>query len=229
MMRPWERLLSVAFKALFRRTVQRGLRGVWVRGALPGPACVLAGNHHSWWDGYLLPVLLWGAGRPFKIVVGERRLQEFAFFRRLDTVSASKPREALAALGRGEVLIVFPEGELRPPGPLGGLNRGVVWFAERAGVPVVPVASRVVLRGHELAEAYLVFGAPIEPDLRLLREQLERMLAELDDQIRTAPAEEPLPGFELRLAGRRSTHERMAAWGAALGKLIGLAARKGAP
>ena len=225
MMRPWERLLTVAFKALFRRTLQRGLRGVWVRGALPGQACVLAGNHHSWWDGYLLPVLFWGAGRPFRIVVGERRLREFAFFRHLDTVSASKPRDALAALKRGEVLIVFPEGELCPPGPLGELSRGVVWFAEQA---LVPVASRVVLRGHEYPEAYLVFGAPIEPDLKLLREQLEQMLAGLDDQIRNAPPEEPLPGFELWLAGRRSTHERMAAWGAALGKLIALAERKGA-
>jgi 1-acyl-sn-glycerol-3-phosphate acyltransferase len=169
----------------------------------------------------LLPVLLWGAGKPFRIVVGERRLREFAFFRHLDTVSAARPRDALGALAQGQVLVVFPEGELRPPGPLGGLNKGVVWFAEKAGVPIVPVASRVVLRGHEFAEAYLVFGEPTGPDLNLLHERLEQMLAELDHQIRTAPAEEPLPGFELRLAGRKSTHERMAGWGAALGKLMG--------
>ncbi|MGK0619223.1 lysophospholipid acyltransferase family protein [Meiothermus cerbereus] len=222
MMRPWEQLLAMAFRALFRRTVVRGLRGVWVRGVLPQKTCLLAGNHHSWWDSYLLPVLLWGARKPFRIVVGERRLREFAFFRHLDTVSAARPRDALGALAQGQVLVVFPEGELRPPGPLGGLNKGVVWFAEKAGVPIVPVASRVVLRGHEFAEAYLVFGEPIGPDLRLLQERLEQMLAELDSQIRTAPAEEPLPGFELRLAGRKSTHERMAGWGAALGKLMGV-------
>lgn len=228
-MRPWERLLSLAFKALFRRTVQRGLRGVWVRGGIPAEVCVLASNHHSWWDSYLLPVLLWEAGQPFTILVGERRLREFTFFRHLDTISAARPRDALRTLAQGDVLVVFPEGELRPPGHLGELNRGAVWFAERAGVPLVPVASRVVLRGHELAEAYLVLGAPIEPDLKLLRQQLERMLTELDDQIRTAPAEEPLPGFELWLAGRKSTHERMGAWGAALGKLMGVLERPGAP
>ncbi len=222
MMRPWERLLTVAFRALFRHTVHRGLRGVWVQGDLPGQACVLAGNHHSWWDGYLLPVLFWGAGKPFKIVVGERRLQEFSFFRYLDTVSASKPRDALATLKRGEVLIVFPEGELRGPGAVGELNKGTVWFAEKAGVPIVPVASRVVLRGHEFAEAYLVFGEPIGPDLNLLRERLDRMLEDLEAQIRTVPAEVALPGFELRIAGRKSTHERMAGWGAALGKLTGV-------
>lgn len=222
MMRPWERLLTVAFRALFRHTVHRGLRGVWVQGDLPGQACVLAGNHHSWWDSYLLPVLFWGAGKPFKIVVGERRLQEFSFFRYLDTVSASKPRDALATLKRGEVLIVFPEGELRGPGAVGELNKGTVWFAEKAGVPIVPVASRVVLRGHEFAEAYLVFGEPIGPDLNLLRERLDRKLEDLEAQIRTAPAEGALPGFELRIAGRKSTHERMAGWGAALGKLTGV-------
>ncbi|GEM83049.1 lysophospholipid acyltransferase family protein [Meiothermus hypogaeus] len=220
-MRPWERLLAAFFRALFRRSVVRGLRGVWVRGELPGQACVLAGNHHSWWDSYLLPVLFWSEKVSFKIMVGERRLQEFAFFRHLDTVSAARPRDALRVLGQGEVLVVFPEGELRPPGALGELNKGVVWFAEKAGVPLVPVASRVALRGHEFAEAYLVFGEPLGPDLNLLHEHLKQMLTELDQQIRTAPAEEPLPGFELRLAGRKSTHERMAVWGAALGKLTG--------
>jgi 1-acyl-sn-glycerol-3-phosphate acyltransferase len=228
LMRPWQRLLVMAFRALFRRTVVRGLRGVWVRGALPQTTCVLSSNHHSWWDSYLLPVLLSDVGKPFRVMVGERRLREFAFFRYLETVSAARPRDALKALAQGQVLVVFPEGELRPPGPLDGLDRGVVWFAEKAGVPIVPVASRVVLRGHEFAEAYLVFGEPIGPSLPLLRERLEQMLAELDSQIRSTPPEEPLPGFELRLAGRKSTHERMAAWGVALGKLTGLAERKGA-
>jgi len=182
---------------------------------------VLAGNHHSWWDGYLLPVLFWEARKPFKIVVGERRLQEFSFFQYLDTISASKPREALHKLKHGEVLIVFPEGELRAPGSMGVLSKGTVWFAEKAGVPIVPVASRVVLRGHESAEAYLVFAEPIEPDLDLLYQRLDRMLADLDNQIRTVPAETALPGFKLMIAGRKSTHERMAWWGAALGKLTG--------
>lgn len=220
MLQPLEQLLAMTFRVLFYRTLVRGLRGVWVQGALP-KTCVLASNHHSWWDSYLLPVVLWKAGKAFKVMIGERRLKEFTFFRILDTVSAARPRDALRILAQGEVLVVFPEGKLRPPGALGELNKGVVWLAEKAGVPVVPVASRVVLRGHEFAEAYLVFGEQQGPDLNLLHERLDQMLADLDNQIRTAPAEEPLPGFELRLSGRQSTHERMAAWGAALGKLMG--------
>jgi hypothetical protein len=78
------------------------------------------------------------------------------------------------------------------------------------------MASRVVLRGHEFAEAYLVFGEPLGPDLYLLQQRLGQMLSDLDDQIRTVPAEVALPGFASRIAGRRSTHERTAGWGAAL-------------
>lgn len=78
------------------------------------------------------------------------------------------------------------------------------------------MASRVVLRGHKFAEAYLVFGEPLGPDLYLLQQRLGQMLSDLDNQIRTSPVEVPLPGFALHIPGRKSTHERMAGWGAAL-------------
>jgi 1-acyl-sn-glycerol-3-phosphate acyltransferase len=220
-LRPVHRLLRYGFHLLFGRSLRRGLRGVWTRGALPEGACVLASNHHSWWDSYLLPVLLSRSGRPFRVMVGEPRIREFPFFGYLETVSAARPREALRALGRGEALLVFPEGELRPPGPLGALRPGAVWLARRAGVGLVPVASRVVLRGHEFPEAYLVFGEPVEPEPGLLGRALGEALGFLDELVRTSPAEAPLPGFSLALPGRRSTHERMARWGAWLGRLVG--------
>lgn len=182
---------------------------------------VLAANHHSWWDSYLLPVLLERGGREFRILVSDRRLREFGFFRRVGALEASRPRRALSALKRKEAVIVFPEGELRPPGGLGPLHRGAVWLAEKAEVPLVPVAARVVMRGQEFPEAYLVFGEPLKPDLRGLEHTLSRMLSELDEQIRTAPPEEPLPGFHLALSGRKSTHERMAFWGQALARVMG--------
>jgi len=218
--RPWETLLEHLLAALFRRTVRRGLHGVWVRGELPRGSWVLATNHHSWWDAYVLPVLLDRWRVPFRIMVSDRRMREFAFFRLLGALEASHPRQALRALGRGEALIVFPEGELRPPGELGRLHRGAVWLAQRAGVPLLPVAVRVVLRGQEFPEAYVVFGEPLGADLEALERTLRQMLCELDRQIGVAPAEEPLPGFGLALPGRQSTHARMALWGMALARLM---------
>lgn len=219
---PRYQLLYGLFRWLFRRTVRGGLRGVWLRGALPQGGAVLAANHHSWWDAYVLPVLLFGQPQGFGVVMGEARLSEFGFFRELGGISASRPRLALAALKRGETLLIFPEGELRSPGGLGPLNEGAAWLARKAGVPLVPVAIRVVLRGQEFPEAYLEVGPPLPPETERLSQALQEMLADLDRGLRTAPAEEPLPGFRPVLKGRLSTHERMAGWGAALRRLMGV-------
>ncbi|MER3481786.1 MAG: 1-acyl-sn-glycerol-3-phosphate acyltransferase [Meiothermus sp.] len=221
MRRPWQQLLFFAFRLLFRRTVQNGLRGVWRRGEMPGGAFVLAANHHSWWDAYLLPVLLLHLQRDFSVIMTDKRLAEFGFFRFMGGIPASRPRQALSALKRGEVLLIFPEGELGPSGSLRPLSEGAVWLAEKAGVPVVPVATRVVLRGHEFPEAYVDIGAAIEPDGGRLRQVLSGMIAEMDVALRAAPAEQPLAGFISEIRGRKSTHERMAWWSSALAKLAG--------
>jgi 1-acyl-sn-glycerol-3-phosphate acyltransferase len=221
MLRPHQRALEWFFKTNFRQTVQSGLRGVWVRGEIPSQACVLAGNHHSWWDSYLMPVLYWRVGAIIAIIVTDKRMAEFSFFPLLGAVAVSKPREALTALKRNEPLIIFPEGELRAPGGLGELNKGTVWFAQKANVPLVAVASRVVNRGQEFPEAYLEFSAPISPDLETLRHTLDEMLKRLDTQIRSEPAEQPLSGFRLEIPGRKSTHERMAFWSEMLTRLTG--------
>jgi acyl-[acyl-carrier-protein]-phospholipid O-acyltransferase/long-chain-fatty-acid--[acyl-carrier-protein] ligase len=49
-------------------------------------------------------------------------------------------REAVRALGRGELLCMFPEGEISRTGQLMALRRGFEVIARRAGAPVVPVA-----------------------------------------------------------------------------------------
>ncbi|MBF6593318.1 MAG: 1-acyl-sn-glycerol-3-phosphate acyltransferase [Thermaceae bacterium] len=222
MKRPWQQLLFLAFGLLFRRTVQTGLRGVWVRGALPGGAFVLAANHHSWWDAYVLPVLLLHLRREFSVIMSDRRLGEFGFFRFVGGVAASRPRQALSALKRGEVVLVFPEGELSPSGSLRTLNEGAVWLAKKAGLPIVPVATSVLLRAQEFPEAYVDIGMPMEPDGEQLKQVLSGMIAGLDDILHTVPAEEWMPGFGLQISGRKSTHERMAWWSSALLKLMGV-------
>lgn len=60
-------------------------------------------------------------------------------------------------------MALFPEGEMRYPGPLGPLREGANWLARKAGVPLLPVALRVVLRGYEHPEAFLWVGRPLPP------------------------------------------------------------------
>jgi len=191
--------------------VRRGLRGVWLRGSFPGQACVLAANHHSWWDIYVWPVLLWKQGQPMRGLILDKSLKEFSFMR-YGALPASKPRLALRVLQQGITLLVFPEGQLLPPGKLGPLRGGAAWLAAKSASPLVPAVLRLVMRGQEFAEAYVWLGEPIEPSTQRLQATLAQMLDQLEQEIQAHDAETPLPGFALAIAGRKSTHERMAGY-----------------
>lgn len=196
------RFLRVGFDFMVRRR----LRGVWLRGDLPGGGFVWASNHHSWWDGFVAAVVLWGRGREVTVLMDPVNLTRFGFLRRLGTRGTNELRDALRALERGGVVIVFPEGEMRPPGPLAPIRRGAGWLAATAGVPLVAVATRLVMRGHESPEAYLDVRDVTDDDLETA---LRRCVADLDEAILRADPREPLAGFGLAVAGRRSWDERL--------------------
>lgn len=59
------------------------LGGVWVRGPLPGGGAVLAPNHHSWWDGYVLREVALACSQPFSVLMTGRQLARFPFLRRV--------------------------------------------------------------------------------------------------------------------------------------------------
>ena len=109
--------------------------------------------------------------------------------------------------GEVDVVVIFPEGELRPPGPLGPLAEGATWLAEQARAPLMAVATRVVLRGHEFPEAYLDLGRVQDG---ALEHRLSERLAALDDALRGADPRAPLPGYALAMGGTRSWEERLA-------------------
>ena len=46
-----------------RSSVRRDLAGVWVYGPVPTGGAILAPNHQSWWDGYLLKEVAAGRGQ----------------------------------------------------------------------------------------------------------------------------------------------------------------------
>ncbi|MDQ1741173.1 MAG: hypothetical protein QOE53_2825 [Pseudonocardiales bacterium] len=206
----------------FEQLVRRGLRGVWIRGELPTAGCVWAANHHSWWDGFLAAAVLRQQRRPAALLMDSDNLSDYRFLATIGVIPTGRPRQALESLRDGRVLVIFPESELRPAGPLAELAPGAEWLARRAPAPLVPVAVRVAARGHQYSEGLIDIGPPCAPG-RLAAELAER-LAGLDAAIAGAEPREPMPGFARVLAGRRSWDERIDRW-AQLGRRAQLSRR----
>ena len=94
---PWA---TPVLKHSIRRSLRTGLGGVWVHGALPPGGAVLAPNHNSWWDGYVMRELAWFAGADFCILTVARQLERFPFLRRMGALEPGRVREA-ARMARG--------------------------------------------------------------------------------------------------------------------------------
>ncbi|MGB5889158.1 MAG: AMP-binding protein [Thermoanaerobaculia bacterium] len=126
-----------------------------------GTPAVLATNHSSYGDAFALV----GALPPnvAYVVKSELRRNPFAylllsrlgalFVERFDAEKGVEDtRQALAAVERGESLVVFPEGTLQRAPGLMPFKMGAFVVAAEAGVPVVPMAlrgTRSILRGGE--------------------------------------------------------------------------------
>ncbi len=138
-----------------RRSILRSLGTVFARliyrvrahGAerLPAGGFLLLPNHLTWIDAVVLQV---ACPRPIRFVVDEtiyhiRWLHPI--FRAFDAlpISARHARDAVRAaaeaIGRGEIVCIFPEGELSRTGILLRLKRGYELIARQADAPVVPV------------------------------------------------------------------------------------------
>lgn len=200
--------IAAALRAGLGRLVQGGLRGVWLRGSLPSGPFVWAANHHSWWDPFVASAVLTRSGRPAALLMQGGNLSRYAFVRRLGVFSDTAPRMGLRHLQDGRVLVIFPEGELRPAGPVGPLADGAAWYARLSGTPLVAVAVRVVMRGHQAAEAYVCCSAAA-PTTSALGSALSASLSALDDELLKADPRQPLDGFRCVVRGKRSWDERL--------------------
>lgn len=198
--------IGAALRAGLDRLVRANLRGVWLRGSLPAGPFVWAANHHSWWDPFVASAVLTRAGRPAGLLMQSDNLSRYAFVRRLGVFGSDELRQGVRHLGAGRVLVLFPEGELRPAGPIGPLARGAAWYARRAAVPLAAVAVRVVLRGHQAPEAYAWIATVTDS----LSGTLDENLSTLDKELSSADPREPLDGFRCVLRGKRSWDERLA-------------------
>ena len=212
----------------FDQLVRRGLRGVWVRGELPPGGFVWAAPHQSWWDPFVAAAVLTSAGRTPSLVMDQENLGDFAFLRRVGVFGTAELRQGLDHLTAGHALIVFPERELLPVGPLRDLEDGAAWLALQAGVPLVAAAVRVAARGHQASEAYVDLAPVPVPagrartDVTAATVELARVLggrlAALDLALAASDPREPLPDFTEVVHGRRSTDERLQRWAARFGR-----------
>lgn len=194
----------------FEQLVRRGLRGVWTRGVLPPGGCLWAANHHSWWDGFVAAAVLRRQQRSACLLMDTANLADYRFLGPVGVIPASRPRHALQNLREGRVLVIYPEAELRPAGPLGELAPGAAWLARRAPATLLPVAVRIAIRGHQFPEALVDLGAPCEPDR--LPFELAALLQGLDAAIYQSDPRQPVPGFQPVIAGRLSWDERIDRW-----------------
>ena len=216
-----------ALLAAARLTVRRGLAGVWVRGQLPPGPVVLAASHHSWWDPMIAWELLAQRRRRAVLVADAANLRQYRFARHLGVIGTDEPRSGLAALRAGAVLVIYPETRLLPAGPPGPLASGAAWFAQQAPARLCSAAVRVLLRGGQFAEAYVILaevgadGARAAVTARL-HDQLRHDLAELDRLNARTDPRTPLPGLRRSVRGRHGWDERVdavqARWRAAVGR-----------
>jgi 1-acyl-sn-glycerol-3-phosphate acyltransferase len=207
--------MESVIRGIIRGLNWTGLRNVQVRGRLPPAGCVWAANHHSWWDGFASAAAVWQAERRPGLLMDPANLARYSYLRSVGVLGTDELRAATRALRDGDVLIVFPEGELRAPGGLGTAQRGAAWLAARSGTPIVPVATRAAMRAHAVPEYVVDIGPPLwgdDPDRLTERvsEELSVRLATLDRLIATSDPAELLPGFQVVHRGRRDWDERVA-------------------
>ncbi|MEM6428386.1 MAG: carotenoid biosynthesis protein [Deinococcota bacterium] len=215
---------------VIRRSLRRNLQGVWVRGELTAlrhtRPLILALNHHSWWDAYGLWLLREKLAVPVTTIMADWQLEKFSFFRHEGVISQREIRRAIRAVQAGELLAIFPEGEICPAGQVGELKRGVQFLAERTGAAICPVVMRTVMRGGQYPDMIVDIGTPVtgssqEMSLQeTLQQAFNNQLAEIDSLVLKNDPEAPLPGFDLWFQGQSSFHTRVG-WLAKLRKLAG--------
>lgn len=205
----WGRAIRPYVERAILRSLKRSLRGVYLRGELIPPPFVLAMNHHSYFDGHFVWLIFRHLGVRGSLLISEENLRAFPVLEAAGALSTNRLREALRRLRAGEPVGIFPEGEMRPAGPPGEIKPGAIWLAKRAGVTILPVASRVWLRGYEHPEGFLLVGSPVHPDLEKLRASLQALLHELDEIFAATHPRKLPPGFTPVVLGKRSLDERL--------------------
>lgn len=192
-------------------TVAQGSRLLW-RARVVGTerlpregGYVLAPSHRSMMDILFLtlvtpsPIRFMGKVQSFRLpVLGAifRKLGGFPVAR--DGTDRKAIRDAMAMLGNGDILAVFPEGTRQHGPKIEPLQPGAAYLALRAGVPVLPVGiagSGEIFRSHRrrfpaFGRVAVVVGEPLSPPPRetatLPRADVDAFTSTLADALQVA-------------------------------------------
>ncbi|POX44775.1 1-acyl-sn-glycerol-3-phosphate acyltransferase [Streptomyces sp. Ru71] len=191
-------LLGPLLRLLFRPRIE-GLEHVPESGA-----AIVAGNHLSFSDHFLMPAVLkrritFLAKAEYFTGSGLKGRLTAAFFRSAGQIPVDRSgkeagqaaiREGLGVLRKGELLGIYPEGTRSHDGRLYKGKVGVAVMALTAGVPVVPCAmigtfeaqppGRVVPRIHPVV---IRFGKPLDFSRYAGMEHEKAILRAVTDEI----------------------------------------------
>src|SRR3954463_2204768 len=187
------RLFGLSFARIFYRVAVTGAD------RLPKGGFLLLPNHISWIDAVVLSM---ACPRPIRFIIDEgvyknRILNPFLRAVSCIPITARKAkdgmREAIARIRAGEIVCLFPEGELSRTGSLLRLRRGFEIIARQAEAPIVPVwldqlwGSIFSYEGGRFFtkipkavpyRATVAFGEPLhadDADIATVREQLLKL------------------------------------------------------
>ena len=114
-----------------------------------GPVILIA-NHVSYVDGLIIQA---ACKRPVRFIIDEYIYQVplVHYFMRLSRAIPILPRKESVkkalddiskGLDKGDIICIFPEGQLTYTGNLGRFKPGIEWIIERDPVPIYPIAIR---------------------------------------------------------------------------------------
>lgn len=191
-------LLGPLLRLVFRPRID-GLEHVPASGA-----AIVAGNHLSFSDHFLMPAILkrritFLAKAEYFTGPGIKGRLTAAFFRSAGQIPVDRSgkdagqaaiREGLGVLGKDELLGIYPEGTRSHDGRLYKGKVGVAVMALKAGVPVIPCAmigtfeaqppGKVVPRLHPVV---IRFGAPLDFSRYSGMENEKAVLRAITDEI----------------------------------------------
>src|ERR1700682_5538143 len=186
-------ILGTSIARCFYRVTAVGLEN------LPSEGFLLLPNHISWVDAVLLQV---ACPRPIRYIIDAsiyRNRVLHPIFRTLKCIpidsrhSRNAIRESAERIAQGEIVCLFPEGQLTRSGTLLRLRRGYELIAHQANAPVVPVwldqlwGSIFSFQGGRYFTKWprnipyrvtIAFGKPLsaeEADIATVREELLKL------------------------------------------------------